>query len=487
MTSLQTAIQDTIVQDITPGIDTALIELDPTFAEVIQDKISAYRDGHMGRAWQVKHVFSTGVAGTIKAEANMNGDNLGYAGDVANIWGNAGVTNLSTWQNISEGVSPGFTTRTVTLKRWKGNIFLPLDVLRSDALDASVGSVVAETIKGTAQNIGHAKANMFFAPEGTHKYYGKVGVLDADGDVDDTDATITLAADSRIRRFQPGMLVEVLDATDTYSSINSATDPRVIVTYVDPINSQIKLSHVGQGTEYWEALIAAGDIIVLYNSHSETATGGYGPSGLETWIQLKTATDVFGLDFTKFPQFGSDINDAGSTPSLTDELLRKYVGRFLDSHSRSQWPDTLLTTSGVLADYISSTDSLKTYEVQGRKSIAMKGGFSKGTGFEYNGHVLLFQSGPLIPGGTLYGLKLQNNIVRYTPPQLPGAGSMDQFRNGSVEFVGPVLGSKGIWLPCRVDDDIAPYMQAPFEICEEYAPKVIPAIKLYDLAEWSVT
>lgn len=490
------------MEDLAPGIREATIALDPTFQDILDDNISAYRDENIGRNWKIIHTFQTSVAGTVKAEANMEGDTVAYganAQDASIVWSNASKSNLSTWQNISYGVAPGAIQRTIALKRWKINLFIPIDLYRSDQLSAAVGKSVAMTLKGTAKNVASQRANMFFTPDATHKYIGKV------------DSTFTAAdnttvgghtnrhfiaftvdsSTSRIRRFQPGMMVEFRDASNSYALLNNATDSRVIIRKVDPVNSTVYAEHI-DSTKNWAVSVAAGDIVVLAQSYASST--GYGPSGLETWLKAAGAgVTAFGLDFAEFPQFGSYVKAFSSPQILNEQVMRKYVGGFMDQRGPDEWPDTCLTTAGVLADYVGEFDGrgtvysgLRTYDSQG-KPINVKGGFAAGPAFSYDGHEIGFRTGPLVQPTVAYIYKFRQNIRRYTPPMLPKAGSMSEMRDGDVEFVAPLLGFNGIFMPVTVDDSPAPYVQAPAEMCEEYCPEVLQGIKLSNLTEFTVS
>lgn len=498
MAALSEAITSIVMEDLAPGVRDGLIEIDDFFRMLLDDNVSSFRDEHVGRNWKIIHVFLVSLAGHIRAQRNMRGDTLDYVGDTSMVYGAYEASdvpsgrpqgsNLATWPGVAWGLAPGYVSRTIELKRWRGTMYVPLTLFRSDRLNAAIGQQVVATVKQTTRNIALAKANLFFAISGTHKQIGTVGSSITDGGVGVRNVTFTLAAGSRIRRFQPGQFVEIRDASNAYALLNDgagtgAGDPRALVTKVDPIDKKVTIQHV-LSSAGWEAAVAENDIVVMAGSYDAT-NFGYGPSGLEYWIRPNTATDVYGLDFTKVPQFASQRVTISPSGPLTQEILRQYLGNWMDTHSVDQWPDCLVTTAGVLADYVGEADTLRLFNVQGEPTD-VQGGFAGGPSYSYEGRRLPFKTSPLVAGKTLYALKLKNNIRRYTPPLLPGAGTDSRFQNADVEFIAPLLGFKSIWTPVQYKDEYTEYMGALFEICEEYAPEVLPTLRIDGLGEFSV-
>lgn len=485
MANFADAIEKITREEISPTIRDATIEMEPFFSEVIEDAISATREG-LGRDWKVIHPFVTSLAGAIQPlpSAYIEGETLQYgtgAGEPSIEFQTGSVTG---WPTIGDAMSPGYMWRTLQLVRWRGNLFFPIDLLRADRLSANLGSSVGMILKQSGRNTAWQRVNNFMAPDATHKYLGKIAAISSDTDYDGTtdcrSLKVTLAADSRMRRFAPGMLVEVRDATNSYALCNNATHPNLVVRAVNPNTGEIWMEHTYSSSTYFAAAVAVDDIIVLKNSHSGAV--GYGPYGLRSWM-LNSGTFA-GINLANYPQFQSVIVANSPATALTDDILKKYLGQFQDSHTPNQWPDTLLTTSGVLADYVGENDSLRRFQTQ-NASLKVKGGFGAGTSFEFDGQAYNFRTSAMMPEGQMWAFKLRNNIKRYVPPSLPGAGSNSSF-SGDVEFVAPLFGSKSIYLPVRKDDAVTPYVEAPYEIIEQYAPEEMAGIVISGLTSYSV-
>lgn len=481
-TNICDSIEKIVSERLAPGVRDGMVELDPTFSEVIEDYVSASRQDVIGRDWKVIHTFVVSLAGSIKPIGTIegSGDNMAYPTTTTDGPHSQMYSPSATFPTVADCVAPGYIQKTISLQRWRGAMAVPHDLLRADRLTAAIASAVGHTIRQTARNVAAQKANMFFA-SGTTRSLGSVSSVSAGGTTGDTVATLVITG--RIRKFHPGMLVEVRDYSNSYALLNNATYTKVLVKKVDPLNSTIILENThASGT--WAANIAANDILVLRGAWDSGNTKSYGPTGLEDWVKATADVSVFGINLQDYPQFASYVADMSSA-TLTDQILRKYVGGFMEAYSADQWPDTLLTTAGVLADYIGETDSLRRFMVQGT-STDVRGGFKSGPAFDYDGRKIAFRTGPLVPSGYLYGIKLRGNIKRYAPPRLPNASTGD-LGDGSVEFVAPLGGLKGIWMHATSSDALTPYVLAPFEICEEYCPESMPGIKLTSLSEFTVS
>jgi len=480
MATIADAISDTLREELSPMLDESLFEVDPLMRKIERSSIGVERDA-VGRNWQKVQTFITSLAGAIKAEADsaINGDTLTYGGgdgDTAVIYGQS-----TTWPGITETVAPGFAQRTITLKRWKGNIFLPLDVIRADRMDASIISVVAATMRQTARNVAIQRFNNFLAAD-SKRAIVTVGSSITDGGTDDASVTCSIGSTDRIARIRNGMLVDIYEPSADYSKRNQVA---LIVKWVDPINKTVCMEAADGSTTFAEQ-VATGDIVVL---HDGFASGtGYGPTNLRSW--LTDSGTVFGINLANYPWFKSSVNSLSSqTP--TEELFRKYLGQFADVHTRDQLPETGLTTSGVIADYVGNADSLRTFPVQGAV-VNYKGGFQSdedgGIPILLDGFTYTLKPCSLIPSGNVWFVKLRDgNIKRLVPPALPKAGSAGGFPQ-DVEFIGPALGGSGIWLPAQDSSaNLTPYVQAPFEIIEEYVPDSLPGLVLTGLTEYTVS
>lgn len=478
MANLADAMEKYVREELSPTIRDATWEVAPSFKNILSTSIGVERSG-LGRDWKAKHIFLTSLAGAIKAEGDsaIEGDTLAYgtgAGEPGVVYAQS-----ATWPGIGSSVAPGYTQKELQLKRWKGNMFVPHDLLRADQMSASLLSALTNTVKQTARNVAYQRASNFFAVNS----YKALGVVSS-ASISNGTATIVLDSTSRIRKFQPGMLVDIIDYNGgAYDQkCNNASYPVMIVKSVDPTAKTVVIEHVSSSGTSFAYNPAASDLIVLKDSFTIAGTPyGHGPKGPAYW--LVASGTVYGMNLAHYPQFKSVVSAVSAT--LTDTVLRNKLGAFYDTHPMEQWPDTILTTSGVIADYVGEIDDLRRFQVQGT-AAKVRGGFGGGIGFEYDGRFTPFTPETLMPSGYAWIMKMGGkNIKRYVPPSLPGA-SGDKAFPGDVEFVAPLGGSKGIWMHTYdTDSNLTPYLQAPYEIIEEYCPEVLPGIVLTGLTEYT--
>jgi len=475
MATIATAIQKIWIEDFAPGVRTALLELDKTFAN-FRDTSMGVRSENMGRDWKVKHTFLTSLAGKLRAYTNMGESDIYGAGTDPVIRVNGATP--ATWPGLDGQPLPGYVQREISLKRWKGNTFIPSQYLRADQLDSVIADAVANIIKQTALMVATWKANCFFSADKYHAL-GTVGVVDSGGGTGTHTVTITIDTNNRIRKFQPGLEVDIIYDNSGVTKRN--TNGTLVVTTVDPISNQVTIAHAkGSGTNFGSQ-VAATDVIVLTDSVTGTwasPTVG-GPSRFDEFF-VNSGT-LFGgtIDLAVYPQFKSIIvSNLGS--ALTEADLRKYVGAYLDIFGPSKAPDTLLTTQGVLNAYVAETDDMWMYGIQGQP-LRKEGGFELGS-YDYDGKRLAWKVSPLVEKGRLYGVRMANNFRRYVPPRLPKAGG-NKFFNQDIEFLAPLGGLNGIWMFVTYNNSITDWTQAPFECCEEYAPEILQGVKISGITE----
>jgi len=463
MATVTGAIQKMIRQDIQPGIDDALVELSPLFGEIYNSNMGVVRD-HIGQDWKVIKTLVTSLAGNFKAIGAVGGDNVVSTSTPFTVH-----SAPATFPGVEGFVSPGYVQKVFTLQEMLGTLMIPQEFLRADRLTASLGSAVAMTIKQSARMIALMKSNFFFTPDQTNKTLGAGDGSTAvtSGGTSDTTATFVLSSTSRIRNLLPGVRVDLYSANGSTKRNSTA----LVVYSVDPETKAVRFDF-GDGSTTFTSQVLNSDIIVLADSK------GNGPAGLESWIKA-SGTLYTNLALATYPQFKSKITNVAG--SLTDDVLRKHLAGFIQSHGAEFTPDTLLTTEGVLNDYVDNFDADRRWAVQGQAQKVV-GGFDNGIKFLLNGKAFNFKTGEQVPGGYLYALKMgQQNIKRYMPPKLPGSDSRSEF--GNIEFVAGLGGGNDIWKHAHYNSLTTKYVEAPFVCIEEIVPDCIPALKLYGLTE----
>jgi hypothetical protein len=198
------------------------------------------------------------------------------------------------------------------------------------------------------------------------------------------------------------------------------------------------------------------------------------------------ASNAEALDVDLYSQFRSLVQ-AVSGP-LTDDVLNKYVGNYLDSYPGLSL-DTIITTNGVTQKYLQQFglyNNRKFYDSQG-KSLNAKGGWSE-VAYEFNGRMLRWIVDPMCAAGRLYCAKFQGgNIKRYQPPTISQSGPLGGVgagTDGEVQFLAPVGGHTGVFMLARTSGGaVMDVLEAPFHQYNLIAPIDPRGVKLTGLTE----
>jgi hypothetical protein len=390
-------------------------------------------------------------------------DGSAGSGDGLSVYGTG-----ATWQGIGEMSGPGIIQKILTLVEGVGNFPVPLHLLRSDRLDASVGSIVGELVRGAARTQAQAQINVFWK----NSIENEIGKFVADGTaLTQTTQAVTLTG-GRIRAFRPGLMIDLYIDSGGSPDASAVNQQQSVVNRVDYLQKVIYIRHVATGGS--DALADGTTYHIVPDGTSISATTNVVPSGLVDII--KASGTVFNINLTQYPQFRSIVvtNESGA---LTSDKLNKYIGGFVDAYGAEL--DTIVTTSGTLLAFLENLDStsqLLRYESQ-TKALAIKAGFMP-LGYCFNGKDYRIMVSPNCPSGTVYILKLRsNNFRKYVPPRLPAAQSDGRFA-GEVEFVSPAMGFSSIFQPLLSSSAVVDQVQAPYLNWMEFCPKMIQGIKL---------
>ncbi len=467
-------------EELGPGVREMLPEIDPIFSKINSSSIGVSRD-EIGRGYQVKHTFVTSLAGAYKWQAALASD-VSASPSTSVMYDN---TTIRAFPTHTEATNPGIITRTITLTQGAGTIVFPLTVLQIDTMSSAVIKYVAKTMKLVAQLVAQTNAVSFYASD-SYKSLGTIDTMSTDeaddGSTDTYKARFTLD-EGRIRRFYPGMLVDVYDSTGTTNRLAGQTY-YAVVHAVDYLNKQVTLITSGAVTNYWITAVESGDVIVPHGGIS--ATVGLGPSGLEDWAVEPDAVGesadptLYGIHLNNYPQLGSLVG--ASVGSVTESILNKYIGGFDDAYAGMCKLDTIITTGGVVREMLDQVQDLRVFQRNGTP-LNMENGWAD-IGYQYNGRSFKWLISPYCSAETLYGLKLgDKNITRYVPNKIPKSGSEKNF-DGEVQFFAPLGGSSGIFMHAHNSSGaVTEFVQAPFFTTHELAPNYPQMIKLTGCTE----
>lgn len=456
MATVTDAIQYTLEQKIVPTIFESLWKLDPVYPMIRRSSMNVVKNQGIGRTWKVIKTWTTGVAGGAKFMSAQGGNVLG--GPVGGVM----YDTPQSFQASDEVTAPAFFQTEVSLIEHRGNFYLPHQIMRADKFSSSIGSVVAQNLKGVSNLLAQQESGVFYSSSATTGELADIGDTSANVSNKALPAASTAvmifdlsgtAASGRVHRFRPGMLVDLYDSTGTTKRNAGFT---LMIDNVDPLDNKIAIRRMDGGAFQITTALAGGvtyagaggdnDILVIKDSVNQA------PKGLESWIaDGSTTTDFFGIDVRDYGQFRSYLVSSLDA-ALTENLLNRHFAKFFESFP-GQSLDTLLTTMGVLTGFMDNMDSYN-------PAVASQPGRFR---YDRNGQPLTVEAGwdtfkyrfasraiEILTStssntGVAYAGKIKNGgLTRYVPPAIPGA-KVDSRFGTEVEFVAPLGASKGIF------------------------------------------
>lgn len=459
MATITDAIQNTIEAKILPTITESLWELDPVYPLIQRSSTNVVRNRGIGQGWQVLKTWSSGVAGGAKF-TSAQGGNVVSGPNNFNVYDTP-----QSFQAVDETSSPAYMQSNVTLIEHRGNFYLPHQILRADRLNASIGSVVAQNIKGMGRLLAHQEASVFYSSSASTGELADIGDTSANVTNKTSPSADTAAmnfdlsgtnASGRIHRMAQGQLVDLYDSTGATKRNQGFY---LFVDNVDPLTETVTIRRVDGGTFQVDTSLGGSvsydgaggdnDIIVIKDSVN------IAPKGLESWIaDGSTVTSFFGIDVRNFGQFKSYVPSAINA-ALTENTLNKHFAMYFESFPGRKI-DTALTTMGVLIGFIDNLDSgNQGGATSGSTDTTYPGRFK----YDRNGMPLTVDAGweafkyrfasrnveiftsTYAAKSTMYAGKIRGGgLTRYVPPAIPGA-KVDSRFGTEVEFVAALGGS----------------------------------------------
>jgi hypothetical protein len=449
MTTISDAVQLTLEEKIVPTIFESLWAMDPIYPMIARSSTNVVRNRGIGRGWNVLKTWVAGVAGGAKFTSPVGGNVVS---------GTHNFTMYDTpqsFQAIDEVTAPAFIQTTLQLIEHRGNFYLPHQILRADRLTASIGSVVAQNLKGVGDLLAQQEAALFYSTDTTTYALACLGTTAstmsnkaADTAAIVVDLSETLAT-GRVHRFRQGMMVDLYDST---GATKRNANFYLVVDNVAPLDQTITLRRVDGDDFQVETVLGGGityagaggdlDVIVIKDSVKVA------PNSLESWI-AGAAGSFFGISIADHGQFQSYVPTALGA-ALTESALNRHFAMYYESFPGKKI-DAAITTMGVLIGFIDNLDSYNAavadqpgrfrYDRNGRP-MEIEAGW-EGFRYRFASRPCEIYTSTYCASGTFYAGKIKNGgITRYVPPSLPGA-KVDSRFGTEVEFVATLGGSGG--------------------------------------------
>lgn len=503
------SVQRIVEERLADNIITLRSEIDPFIGEfVFPDSGNVVRDPRMGRNWEVRKVIELGNAGAGEYD-DINGNNiLSDSAELTSVdnFTLYGESAVSVWPGMNESPAPAYAEMDVKLKRYKGNLFIPTELIRIAELGASIGSQLRATIRGNARNVDTALCNSFWTEKDSSTSIRYVASITVGGGgytiVASGAGNVVALNGGQIRRLYNGFRCDIYS---TAGVRQNAAGQAVFVDNVNPLKDEITLKvRVGAAV----ALTGAATYWIVPRKSNPSGSAGptLGASGLPDFIKasgtIGSGTNTIAL--TRVPELRSYIASLSSA-ALTRTKLAQYLARITTALGQQWGVDTLVAPSGVWVAYFESTydgggtpDSTATVYRLGKNGDAplnIRDGYNtQDMSYAFDGRTYKFRVSPWAHRNNIWGLKTgERNFKLLVPPRLAGSQSglegSQTLAAGLVEFTGPVLfpglNAKmfGVFSPTAPVAAPTNFLQMPYDFPHEIWPDKIPGLQLTSVAD----
>jgi hypothetical protein len=443
-----------------------------TFQENLMPTAEGVKTDGLGRDYYVIHMFSESLHGALKWVSPY-----GAAVNNTTLKNSLIQTELQEFPGWEDTTLTGYVQRKLQLVEALGNMFVPLDYVRIDALQANHGKLCADLLKGMAKLINLARIHSFYSG-GIKSQIGVIGGSSGSG----TAAVTIFVKGGAVSNFQNGMHVDVYDTTGV-TKRNLTT--QVVVDGVLSIPLSTHSGGYGAVTlrtkDGSNLTVTTGDLIVQWESIN------VGPSGPNYW--LVNSGTIYNIAFADHQQFQSIV--LTGLGAVTETKIYKMLARSWIAHGEDM-VDSLLTSIGVTLATIDTSYGLASRfnrQLGDRNLLSM--GFKKpGTGaIQFGDRQVAWYMSRYMPsdsdftasqpaGGIIWGLKTRdNNLKRYVAPGITGSAKDSKYGR-NVDFPFAQGGPNGIFRAARGPTGRSvKLLEAPMSMMEEVAPDFLPGIK----------
>ncbi len=472
-------------QTLSPTTDWFLPQVSESWKDIATQGTRVAQLDNLGKDWKVIWPFQCGMAGAIEP-STLTGPAIATDPTTPNPVDLNVLQDYETWPGITESVLPAVNIKTITLKRIKGNLYFPSEVMQLAQLKAwkMASDIFSGYLKGFARNIAFMMCNYWFAQPG-NGIINALGSFTTGGAAAGTytgttglDVTLDVAGTSNavpnsFAKWSSGMRVDIFNHNGT-TRLNSGP---VFVSKVKGLNRTATYpGHVTLYCPNGSFTVANTTLyhIVPRNSGRETSGANYLPTRLEDFFASSGApTSIFGLNTTSYPELQQVV--VTTSMAATESRLQQYLAEremYVGNTDMGSQPDTWLMSPGIMARFFMDYEIVK--HSNAGAAVDLSGGVKKEITYTLFGRDYTFRSERWVPQKHAYLLQMKNNWQVVRPPRSKGTSTSPGFDQG-LEFLASLDGSSGIFLhanavggstagaftsmlhcPCRMIYDVIP-------------------------------
>jgi hypothetical protein len=484
--------------------------------------------------WVHQWTIKGGLGGAFKF-TNPNPELARAVGLNSQAWERTATT--ADFPAASEYIHPKYANPFVGLREGRGTLVLPWQLLRDNKITNVLVNKVADMVEASAELQALSEAISFFSRNPSWGEIARSDVITAAGGVFPGATAVTFAgtassahltisdwhSEDQLTKFRPGLSCDIYQVTwvnaSTAAYIVQLHAAGYVVDQVDFINEKVtfvtkdgsnatvqpetaasttanKAVHIVclKDTTLFGVVTSPTTLTVLSTTIASTTftqdnidtaidSGSnyemWGPDGLTDFVKGNPATDSFyGIPLARMPHLTSLVT-SNLGDFLTERELNKRFGWFMTRYGPKCFPDTALTTDGVLNGMIQSAFHMggaaaagglpavttRPWIVRTQEGPAdmLKTGW-KAIEMSYRGRTIELYDDPMAMRSNFWAFKTRgDNFRRLMPPPIPDAQGKPRFRD--VEFVQPVGGLRDIWGFARSSDGgLTDYLEAPYVI-----------------------
>ena len=432
----------------------------------------------IGRNWTVTVPFEVPqVAGAIEYGEVDQADEYGDSTYSSPGW----VTNqIGTYPGLDKQSLIGLDDMTLTLKKMKANLGLPIQLLQAETLTAMAVPLFKRNIMAAVRQFSLVDLYSLYV-EDTNK--SLAAIASSSFSLSNRAVTFTPSGGPSFR-FIRGMYYDIYDST---GATKRNSNFLIRCKKVDHKAGTVMLTDPTGANDLSAAGIIDTDIVVL------RASKGTLPKGLNHFV--KNSGSILGVSLTDYPELKSYQRDLGSA-TLTAAVLLEVITKYIEEYGSVRLMG--VTTPQVINKHLEEFDAVTNgvspsqFQRQGA-ALDRKPGFKQVVlEFQIGSMMVPIYGSPYQQAQTLHIVNAdEGNLVIYSPPRVGELGEMSDYPS-IVQFLysyggGSPFGNVGVASPGSGMVEATEWLQAPCYAIYERFMRMPAGIKLTTIGHSSAT